>query len=47
MGGMFSTFLSKFSPQAKPMLYMEKSPTASSRKASQFLRHGNVCKNMY
>jgi hypothetical protein len=42
-----TTFLSKFSPQAKPMLYMEKPPISSSRKASQFQRHGDVCKNIY
>jgi hypothetical protein len=36
-----------FSPEAKPMLYVEKSPISSSRKASQFQRHGNVYKNIY
>jgi hypothetical protein len=36
-----------FSPQAKPRPWVEKSPISSSRKASWFHRHGNVCKNIY
>jgi hypothetical protein len=32
-----------FSPQAKPMLYVEKSPISSGI----FERHGNICKNIY
>jgi hypothetical protein len=39
-----TTFLSKFFPTGKPMLYVEKSPISSSRKASQFQRHGTFAR---
>jgi hypothetical protein len=42
-----TTFLSKFFPTGKTNALHEKSPMSSSRKASQFQRHGNVSKNIY
>jgi hypothetical protein len=42
-----TTFLSKFFPTGKTNALRGKSPISSSRKASQFQRHGNVCKNIY
>jgi hypothetical protein len=47
MGGMFYNLPIKVFPHRKPMLYVEKSPISSSRKASQFQRHGGMFARIY